>query len=144
MEVDAADGRCERRAAQAMVKRARRRHRRLRTKTVAMDAGDDDGAFLHQMEKRLRILPHVPVRHGAIIAEGPNADARRKARRCAATKGFVLSQGIRKRLEEAIGRIMTVAELARTRFVGRWKIAQDALVAGAAYNLLRMGNMAAA
>lgn len=144
MEVDAADGRCERRAALAMVKRARRRHRRLRMKTVGMDTGHDDGAFLRAMEDVHRIVPHVPVRRGAIVAGGPNADARRKARRRAATKGFALSQRIRKRVEEAIGWTKTVAGLARTRFVGQWKIAQDALLAGAAYNLLRMRNMAAA
>jgi transposase len=143
MEVDAADGRCERRAALAMVERARRRHR-LAMKTVGMDAGYDDGAFLHEMEKKLRIVPHVPVRRGPIVAKGPSADARRKARRRRRTKGFALSQRIRKRVEEAIGWTKTVAGLARTRFVGRWKIAQDALLAGAAYNLLRMRNMAAA
>ena len=32
----------------------------------------------------------------------------------------------------------TVGGLARTRFVGRWKIAHEMLVTAAAYNLLRM------
>jgi len=49
-----------------------------------------------------------------------------------------MSQWIRKRVEEIFGWMKTVAGLARTRFVGRWKILQELLVAGAAYNLVRL------
>jgi len=83
-------------------------------KTVGMDAGCDDGAFLREMEKKLRVVPHVPVRRGPIVAQDPNADARRKARRCRRMKGFALSRRIRKRVEEAIGWTKTVAGPART------------------------------
>jgi hypothetical protein len=54
------------------------------------------------------------------------------------TKGYRLSQRIRKRIEEIIGWFKTVGTLARTRFIGRWKIGQEGLITGAAYNLLRL------
>jgi len=41
-------------------------------------------------------------------------------------------------VEEIFGWMKTVAGLTRTRFVGRWKILQELLVAGAAYNLVRL------
>ena len=57
------------------------------------------------------------------------------------TKGYTISQRVRKRVEEIIGWMKTVGGLARTRFVGRWKLAQEALMTGAAYNLLRMARL---
>jgi hypothetical protein len=47
-----------------------------------------------------------------------------------------VGQRVRKRVEEVIGWCKSVGRLARTRFVGRWKIALQALSTGAAYNLL--------
>jgi hypothetical protein len=54
------------------------------------------------------------------------------------TKGYGLSQRVRKRSEEILGWMKTVAGLARTRFEGRGKTAQEALPTGSACNLLRM------
>ena len=144
MEIDAADGRAERRAAREMIRRARRRHPRLRIQTVGADAGYDDGAFLHALESRHRIVAHVPVRRGVIAAQGPGGEARRRARQRSKTEGYAASQRIRKRVEEIFGWCKVVGGLARTRFVGRWRIAQDALMVGAAYNLLRMARLKAA
>lgn len=54
------------------------------------------------------------------------------------TVGYRLSQRVRKRVEQIIGWGKTVAGLARSRFVGHERIENSALIAGAAYNLLRM------
>jgi transposase len=135
--VAAADGTAERRCAKALLKQVRRRHR-LRPQTVGMDAGFDDGAFLADLEAD-EMVPHVPVRRNCRLrAEDEAGQARRRAWRRMKTKGYAISQRVRKRVEEIFGWMKTVGDLARTRFVGRWKILQEMLVTGAAYNLLRL------
>lgn len=57
------------------------------------------------------------------------------------TAAYRTAQRVRKRVEEIIGWCKQIGGLARTRFVGRWKIAQQAYSAGAAYNLLRMARL---
>ncbi|HUW99522.1 MAG TPA: IS5 family transposase [Phycisphaerae bacterium] len=142
--VDAADGTAERRSAKVMLKQVRRRHR-LRPKTMGMDAGFDDGAFLADMEAD-QIVPHVPVRVPArrdrLRADDEAGQARRRATRRMKTKAYAISQRLRKRVEEIFGWMKTVGDLARTRFVGRWKIRLEMLVTGAAYNLLRLVRLA--
>jgi len=134
--VDAADGTAERRCAKAMLKQVRHRHR-LRPKTVGMDTGFDDGEFLAEVEAD-GTVPHVPIRAGRIRATDEAGQARRRARRREKSKGYRLSQWIRKRVEEIFGWMKTVGDLARTRFVGRWKIRLEMVITGAAYNLLRL------
>jgi transposase len=137
--VDAADGHAERRMTKRLLKQLRKRHR-LRPKTLGLDAGYDDGAFLVELE-RCDIVPHVPVRSGEIKATGPPGDARRRALRQKNKKGFQMSQRIRKRVEEIFGWFKGVGGLARTRFVGRWKIELQMLAVAAAYNLLRLARL---
>jgi transposase len=134
--VDSADGKAERRAARKMLGRIRRRHR-LKPKTLGMDAGYDDGKFLRKLEVS-QITPHVPVRKGPMKATDAAGRARRSARGRMRTKGYRTSQMIRKRVEEIFGWMKTVGGAARARFVGRWKIAQQFLMAAAGYNLMRM------
>ena len=136
VRVDAADGHAERRAAKEMVKHVKRRHR-VKPKTVGFDTGFDDGEFLEEMEAQ-EITPHVPVRQ---IGSGPKGGARRRAQERMKTKGYSISQRIRKRVEEIFGWCKTVGQLARVKLVGRWKITQEALMTGAAYNLLRMSKL---
>lgn len=136
VHADAADGRAERRSAKVMLKHVRRRHG-LKPKTLGADAGYDDGAFLHALETA-GILPHVPLKRDRVVAEDPAGQARRRAKRRQKNKGYQLSQRIRKRVEEIFGWFKTVGTLARTRFIGRWKIGQEGLITGAAYNLLRL------
>ena len=139
VRMDAADGKAERRCAKTMLKHAWRRHK-LMPQTLGADKGFDDGTFLLELEDEA-IRPHVPIRERKIVSKGPPAMARRRARRRMRTKGYAISQRVRKRIEEIIGWIKTVGGLARTRFVGRWKIAQEMLMTGAAYNLLRMARL---
>jgi transposase len=135
--VDAADGKAERRAAKAMLQHVRRRHR-VRPQTLGADTGFDDGQFMADLEAD-EIVPHVPVRSNCRLrADDAAGQARRRAHRRMKTRGYAISQRVRKRVEEIFGWMKTVGDLARTRFVGRWKIFQEMLVTGAAYNLLRL------
>ena len=135
--VDAADGTAERRSAKGMLAHVKQRHG-LTPETIGMDTGYDDGAFLAELESEQEVVPHVPIRRGKIVATDAAGQARRRARRRQRSQGYRLSQWIRKRVEEIFGWMKTVAGLTRTRFVGRWKILQELLVAGAAYNLVRL------
>jgi len=134
--VDAADGHAERRHARRLVAQARQRHR-LRPRTLGLDGGYDDGKFLAQLE-RVGIEPHVPIRRGPIVARDAAAQARHRARRRMRQARYRVSQRIRQRVEEIFGWCKTVGRLARTRFVGRWKIAQEVLLTLSAYNLVRL------
>jgi len=135
--VDVADGKAERRSARRMLRQVRRRHR-LRPQTLGADTAFDDGVFLADLEAD-EIVPHVPVRTNCRLrADDAAGQARRRAWRRMSTKAYATSQRVRKRVEEIFGWMKTVGDLARTRFVGRWKIHLEMLVTGAAYNLLRL------
>ena len=70
------------------------------------------------------------------------ANARARAIRRQGTRGYAVSQRIRKRIEEIFGWAKTTGGLSRTRFKGRWRLVLQCLVVGAAYNLVRMAKMA--
>ena len=119
-----------------------RRHE-LWPSTLGLDAAYVDGAFLHDLEQE-EIVPHVPIPGGPIRGDDEGSQARRRARRRKGTKGYAISQRIRKRIEEIFGWLKAVGGLSRARFIGRWKIKQQAEITGAAYNLLRMARLAPA
>ncbi|MDQ7014266.1 MAG: transposase [Planctomycetota bacterium] len=52
--------------------------------------------------------------------------------------GYAISQRTRKKVEEVFGWCKTIAGLARSRHVGRWKLRQQVELAAATYNLVRM------
>jgi len=137
VSVGHATGTAEREQAVQMLKHVRRRHK-LCPKTVGFDAGYDDGEFLNELEHKHKAKPHVPIRKGRIKAKDAAGQARRRARRRMKTRGYAISQRIRKRVEQIIGWGKTVGHLARTRFLGHERIEMEALLTGAAYNLLRM------
>lgn len=144
--VDVADGHAERRQALAMIDRVRRKQPIYPT-SLAADGGYAAGPFLAELEKR-GITPLLPIPAGPIRgADDPNperrraARARRAARRRMGTTAYRAAQRVRKRVEEIIGWCKTIGGLARTRFVGRWKIQQQAYLTAAAYNLLRLARL---
>lgn len=139
MAVDEANGQAERAQATAMIKRLRRRHP-VYPRSLAADRGYAAGAFLDELERQ-GVTPLVPMPNVPIKGAGPPAAARRRAKRRMRTTMYRVAQRIRKRVEEIIGWCKTVGGLRRTRFVGRWKIALQALTAGAAYNLLRLARL---
>ncbi len=138
--VDEANGYAERVHSGGMLDHVHRRHG-LWPRTLGADAGYKDGAYLDVLEQ-FGIDPHVPIGDGPIRGLDPGAQARRRARRRQRTKGYRMSQRIRKRIEEIFGWCKAVGGLARCRFVGRWKLKQQSEVTAAAYNLLRMARLA--
>jgi transposase len=141
--VSEANGTAEREAALDLLTRAKRRHK-LRPKTLGADKGYDAGAFLRKLERR-KVTPHVPIvkppRDPRTVPQKdqvPDIRARRRMQARLGTVGYALSQRCRKKIEEGIGWMKTVAGLARSRWVGRWKLQQVVEVAAAAYNLVRM------
>jgi len=140
--VDQADGFAERRSARRMIRHLKRRHS-IRLDTLGMDAAYGDGAWLVELG-RLNIRAHVPVPPVRWRAPDQGTLARDRAHQRMRTKGYQSSQRIRKRVEEIFGWFKTVGGLARARLVGRWKIAQEMLMTGAAYNLLRLARLEAA
>ncbi|MFG0283159.1 MAG: IS5 family transposase [Phycisphaerales bacterium JB039] len=139
--VDGFDGHAERRNALRMLRHIERRHGMI-PRTVGMDAGYQAGAFLMRVEQR-GIVPHVPMPVEPARGDDVESRARRRAQRRRRTIGYRLSQRKRKRVEQIIGWAKTSAGLARTRFVGHRRIENSLLMAGAAYNLLRMTRLVA-
>ncbi|HVT87679.1 MAG TPA: IS5 family transposase [Tepidisphaeraceae bacterium] len=123
----------------------------LKPKTVGADKGYDQGPLLRGLERR-RIRPHVAVKEGKIGGNTAayrkknraNIAARRRMRRRTRSKGYAISQRCRKKIEELFGWAKTIAGLYRTRLIGHWKTGQQAQVAGAAFNLIRMRNLGTA
>ncbi len=142
VSVSEANGRAERKEALILVRRTSKRHR-LEPKTLGADKGYAAGAFLLELESKEKIVPMIPMPNGPIRAAGPEAEARRRAKRRQNTKGYKISQRIRKRVEETFGWTKTIGGLERSRHVGRWKIYQQVLVVNAAYNLLRIAGLEA-
>lgn len=140
MTADTADGRAERANALRMLRHVARRHG-LVPKTLGADAGYRAGEFLCEL-KAQGTAGHVPIDRRRIRGDGPQAEARRRARRTMNTVGDALSRRVRKRVEQIIGWAKVCAGQARTRFIGHVRIENSLLMTGAAYNLLRMTRLA--
>ena len=126
VEITHASGTAERQAALKMLERQKRKARL----TVGADKGYDCRAFV-QGCRQLGITPHVAAKakHSAI-------DGRTQRH-----EGYKVSLKVRKRIEEAFGWIKTVGGLAKTKLIGHAKLAGQALMCFAAYNLVRMGSI---
>jgi len=126
--VEPADGHAERRGAIAMLKALGSSRA-----TVGADKGYDTSDFIRDCRK-LGVTPHV----------AQTSDYRRRSavdRRTVRHPGYVVSQRIRKRIEEVFGWIKTVGGFRRTRYRGRDRTQLAAYFVGAAYNLLRMAKL---
>ena len=152
--VSEAAGDAEPAAALGLVDQLRQRHG-VSVATLGSDKGYDAGPYLLELEKR-DVEPHTAMKAGAVGGatmrtrpnrrrrkDRPAIEARRRMRRRQRTRGYRISQRCRKKIEEAFGWIKTVATLARTKLVGRWKITQQMHLAAAAYNLVRMRKLTA-
>ena len=151
VEVNSPLGNSEPETALSLVDRVKERFR-LKPKTVGADRNYDQGPFLRGLEQR-KVRPHVAVKDGPIGgAPGTryrkhnreNIEARKRMRRRTRGVGYAISQRCRKKIEELFGRAKTVAGLYRTRLIGHRKTGQQAHAAGAAFNLIRMRNLAGA
>lgn len=137
--LDEANGHAERLQAAIMLEHVYKRQG-LSPRTLAADGGYRDGSFLAACEGD-GITPHVPLPDTPIRGECEASEARRRAKRRMGTKGYSISQRVRKRVEEIFGWLKTIGGLARTRLVQRWKILQEGQLAASAYNLLRIARL---
>lgn len=126
--VTLAEGRAEVEAAVAMVEEIPGQHR----VTLGADKAYDTKEFVQEMRDH-QVTPHVALKATTII------DARTTRH-----PGYVISQQKRKRVEEIFGWLKTVGGLRKTRHRGVERVGWMFTFALAAYNLVRLRNLAAA
>jgi transposase len=129
-ELTRASGHAERLAALAMLDR-------LPTAgpaTLGADRGFDAADFVMELRERW-VTPHV----------AQNTSGRRSAidGRTTRHEGYVQSQRVRKRIEEAFGWIKTIAGQSRTKQRGLDRVRWSFTLAAAAYNLIRLPRLLA-
>jgi len=131
-EVFQANGTAERDAALVMMERLSG----TQALTVAGDKGFDTFGFVEEC-RHLRIRPHVAQnleRRGGSAIDG----------RTTRHPGYAASQRKRKRIEECFGWLKTIALMRKVRHRGVCKVHWIFTLACAAYNLVRMRNLAVA
>lgn len=130
LTVAAATGRAEREEALRMLDNDVSGARRI---TLAADRGYDTKDFVAACRER-NVTPHVAQhpKHSAIDA------------RTTRHAGYVVSQRVRKRVEEVWGWMKTVGGFRRTRFKGIDRTYLAAQFVASAYNLLRIAKLQAA
>ena len=104
--------------------------------TVGGDKGFDTRDFVKEC-RHMNVVPHVAQNHAR---RGGSAVDRRTTRHA----GYALSQRKRKRIEECFGWLKTIALMRKVRHRGVLKVHWIFTFACAAYNLVRMRNLAAA
>jgi transposase len=121
-----ADGHAERIAALHMIEP---RSDRPNTITLGADKAYDAEDFVNELPT-MKVTPHV----------AQNTSGRSSAIDGRTTRhpGYVVSQRIRKRIEEAFGWIKTIAGQEKTKFRGRERVGWAFTFAAAAYNLTRL------
>jgi transposase len=126
-----ADGHAERVAALHMIEPRADRPTAI---TLGADRGYDAEDFVNEL-RSMRVTPHV----------AQNLNGRRSAidRRTTRHGSYVVSQRIRKRIEEVFGWMKTVAGQRKTRFRGRDRVGWAFTFAAAAYNLVRLPKLMA-
>ena len=109
------------------------RERGFRPRTVGADKGYDTRECVAAMRKR-KVTPHV----------AQNTKGRRSAidGRTTSWPGYLVSQRIRKRVEEIFGWMKTFGGLRRTRYRGLARTQLAAYLVATAYNLVRMVRLA--
>jgi transposase len=103
--------------------------------TLGGDRGYDVGSFVKDL-RELNVTPHV----------AQNTSQRRSAidERTTRHPSYEVSQRKRKRVEEVFGWMKTIALIRKTRFRGPDRVGWMFTLAAAAYNLVRMRNLAMA
>ena len=131
-EVFVANGTAERDAALVMLEQIPG----TKQVTVGGDKGFDTHGFVAEC-RNLRVAPHVAQNH---TRPGGSAIDGRTTRH----PGYTISQRKRKRIEECFGWLKTIALMRKLRHRGVCKVDWIFSLACAAYNLVRMRNLAAA
>lgn len=126
-----ADGYAEREQALVMVRR--QKEAGIHPLTLGADKGYDTADFVQALRQE-GITPHVA--QNITRRRGSNIDERTTRH-----AGYVISQRIRKRVEEIFGWKKTVACMRKTRYRGKRRVGLHMLFAAAAYNLVRMAKL---
>jgi transposase len=126
--VTQASGTCEREAAVEMLEEIAGEHR----VTVGADKAYDSKSFVKDC-RHMKVTPHVARKKDSAI-DG----------RTTRHDGYGVSQRKRKRIEEVFGWLKTVACLRKLRHRGTRKVEWIFTFAAAAYNLVRIRNLAVA
>jgi transposase len=124
-----ANGHAERIAALHMIEPRADRPRPI---TLGADKAYDAEDFVNEL-RSMNATPHV--------AQNTNGRSSAIDGRTTRHAGYAISQRIRKRIEEAIGWIKTVAGQERTKFRGRERVGWSFTLAAAAYNLARLSKL---
>ena len=128
-----ATGTAERDAALEMAARIPGGTRRV---TLGGDKNYDTRDFVSKL-REAAVSPHVAQNQHAHRSSALDARTTRRA-------GYAISQRKRKRVEEIFGWIKTIAGLRKTRHRGKRRVGWMFTFAAAAYNLVRMRNLAQA
>jgi len=126
-EVFEANGTAERDAALVMLEQ-------IPGTTVGSDKAYDTADFVAEC-RNLKVTPHV-----AQNLERPGGSA--IDARTTQHVGYAISQRKRKRIEECFGWLKTIALMRKVRYRGIFKVGWVFTLAAAAYNLVRMRNLA--
>ncbi len=100
--------------------------------TLGADKGYDQKEFVRELREH-GVTPHVAQKTNSALD-----------RRTTRHPGYLLSQWRRKRVEEIFGWLKTIAGLRKTRHRGIARVAWMFTFAAAAYNLVRLRNLALA
>jgi len=132
--VTQANGRAEREAALAMVKKVTNKKSKSRRITLGADKGYDTQEFVEALQG-LKVTPHV----------AQNTTNRTSAIDGRTTRhpGYAVSLRIRKRVEEIFGWIKTVGNYRSPKYRGTDRVGWHFTLVAAAYNLVRMRNILA-
>ncbi|MCP4102813.1 MAG: IS5 family transposase [Lentisphaerae bacterium] len=130
-EVTEANGYAERRAANKMLKRLRKRRAHKRRLTVAADAGYDTRDFVADC-RALQVTPHVAQKKRYSAIDG----------RTTRHTGYAISIGRRRFIESIFGWAKQIGGLRRSRFRGRRRTDFAGRMAAATFNLLRITRLA--
>jgi hypothetical protein len=132
VELSEANGRAEPATALDMLRRGRRGKRRW---TVGADKGYDTKAFV-QGCRDLNVTPHVAQNQSRIRRSAIDG-------RTVTHLGYLLSQRLRKRVEEIFSWWKTVAGGRKLRYIGRRRNQHWAELTSTAFNLIRLATLTA-
>jgi transposase len=131
IQVTQASGTAEVEAAQDLLDEQRRHG--VRPRSVGGDKGYGTKGFVQALRRR-RIKPHVATIEKRKI-DGLDCRTLR-------SKGYAISQRLRKRIEEGFGWLHSIAGTKKMKVRGRAKVEMSFILAGCALNLLRMAKLA--
>lgn len=109
------------------------RRQSIEPDSLGADKGYCQRGFVEHLRRR-RIKPHIAQIEGRKV---PGLDGRTTG-----SKGYAISQRVRKRIEECFGWLHTIGGTRKVKVRGREKVEMAVVLAGCALNLLRIAKLA--